>query len=259
MQIRTKTTIGIIAIGVIITIGGVLSKNKFVHIDEMPKSNIHVVILSGHGSIQDGKYQTQGKQSPTWQDGLKIYEGYSCKLLALDLSKKLTENHIDNTIINNYSTDLSLIDRANKINELFNINKKIVGISLHHNAQPVDKADYTDFEGLKGFTSTSTGGATGIEVFTSVGKTESDNIADNYILPAMKRNMPNLHFRNNGKAKEQNFYILSKTKSPHILIEWMFMTTYTDCLIIADDYYRETYINSIVEGYIQYNNSISNK
>ena len=99
MQIKTKTTIGIIAIGVIATIGGVLLKNKFVHINEMPKSNIHVVILSGHGSIQDGKYQTQGKQSPTWQDGLKIYEGYSCKLLALDLSKKLTENHIDNTII----------------------------------------------------------------------------------------------------------------------------------------------------------------
>jgi N-acetylmuramoyl-L-alanine amidase len=189
-------------------------ESPFVHIDQKKKSNKHFVIIAGHGSIDNGKYQTAGKQSPTWNDGLKIYEGYSCKLLALDLVYKLNYSGLDATLLNNYSSDLSLLNRVQKVSELFSQDNRLIVISLHHNAQITTTGDYKDFEGLKGYTSTSTGGATGTEVYTSPGTTESDNFVDNYLLPQLKNYLPDIVFRNGGKAREANFYILSKNAVP---------------------------------------------
>lgn len=227
--------------------------DTFTHVDYIPKSYRHVVIDAGHGSIEDGKYLTAGKQSPTWQDSLKIYEGYSNKLMALDLSYKLSLSHIDNTILNSSASDLTLLERSQKVTELFNIDSRLLLISLHHNAQIATNGDYTDFEGLKGFTSTTTGGASGIEVYTSVGRTESDNFAENYLMPNLKGYLNDLHFRNNGKCKEANFHILAKTPCLAVLIEFMFMTTYTDCLIIADPYYRDAFTTAITVAILNYN------
>lgn len=230
--------------------------DTFRHVDNLPKSNIHVVILSGHGSILNNEYQTAGKQSPTWPDSLKIYEGYSCKLLALELSKKLTYEHIDNTIINNYSSDLSLFNRVELINKLFKTDNRLLMVSIHHNAQPVGNADYVDFEGQKGFTTIAKGGASGIEVYTSPGLTESDNFADNYLMPQLKGYLTDISFRNNGKSKEAGFYVLSKTTCPAVLIEFNFMTTWRpDCLQIADPFYRNAFTSAICTAIIIYNES----
>ncbi|MBN2776226.1 MAG: N-acetylmuramoyl-L-alanine amidase [Bacteroidales bacterium] len=256
MKYQNKTVFGSIAGAIAITVAVLFTSDDktFIHTDNIAKSEVYVGILYGHGPVFDADYTTSGKQSPTWSDGLKIYEGHSNKLLALQLSQKLTYNHIDNILINiNCTADMSLLDRVQKVAAIYNIDSRLFLISLHHNAQPTAKGDYTDFEGQKGFTSTSTGGATGIEVFTSTGYTESDNFTDNYLLPELKSYLPDIHFRNNGKAKEANFYVLKYTPCPAVLIEFMFMTTYTDCLIIADEYYRDAYTAAICEAFKKWN------
>lgn len=257
MQVKSKSYFGAAIAALLIsavTYFAVPEQKTFTHVDYKQRSAAHFVIVSGHGSMLKGKYQTSGKQSPTWPDSLKIYEGYSTKLLAYDLASKLTVAGLDCTIINNYNTDMSLLERVQKVNDLFKFDNRLVLISLHHDAQDARKGDYTDFEGLKGFTSTSTGGATGLTVFTSPGQTESDNFADNYLLPAIKGFLPKLTFRNNGKSKEANFYVLSKSSCPAVLIEFYFMTTWSDCKVIADPTTRNNYTSAISSACINYNN-----
>lgn len=258
MPKQNKSIIGAVIGAAIISVIALFPvKDKtFTHVNYKERSAVHVVIVSGHGSILNSIYQTPGKQSPTWSDSLKIYEGYSCKLLAYNLAYKLTSAGIDVTYINNYNTDMSLYDRAVKVNELWSLDKRILFISLHHNAQNASTGDYTDFEGQKGFTSISSGGASGIDIFTSPGLSESDNFADNYLLPQLKGTLLQCNFRNKGKSREANFYVLTKTKCPAVLIEFNFMTTYKpDCLQIQDPTIRNNYTTAIATAVINYNTS----
>ncbi len=263
MKFNSKTIFGSLSAAIIITIAAIfgIGKDKtFTHLDHKESSKVHYLIVSGHGSILDGEYQTAGKQSPCWPDSLKIYEGFSTKLLTYDLASKLTLAGIDCTIINNYNTDMTLLERVQKVNNLFNIDKRIFLISLHHDAQNASQGDYTDFEGYKGYTSTNTGGATGLTVFTSPGKTESDNFADNYLIPELKKYLPELTYRNSGKNKEANFTVLSKTYCSAVLIEFNFMTTWQpDCKQIADPTVRNKYTSAITSACINYNQYISSK
>ncbi len=229
----------------------------FKHVDELPQSNVHVVITSGHGSILKGEYQTAGKQSPTWPCGLKIYEGFSTKMLALDLSRKLMEHNIDVTYLNNHLYDVPLSIRVQEINEIYRSDSRIILLDLHHNAQPVHNADYTDFEGLKGFFDKPA--ATGIEVFTFPGSQVSRMLADLFFLPHLQEHLPDIFFRHNAKARDGNFYILRQTHCPAILIEFLFMTTYKDALIIANPDYRDAFTNALLYAILDYNEHLNYK
>lgn len=239
-----------------IVMSAVIGITQFTHDSEMPKTNTLYIVVAGHGSFTENMYQTPGKQSPTWEDGLKIYEGYSNRLMALELTLRLTKAGMDVIFLNNELQDMTLQERVTKINAMYEEDKRAVVISLHHNAQPTSTADYVDFEGLGGYTSTSTGGASGIEIFTSPGYTESDIIVNDYIFPELEKTQT-LPFRYGSitKGKEAMFTILSQTKCPALLIEWGFMTTYTDCLIIADEKERQTYINSLTIALLKFNSN----
>ena len=259
---RGKSIVGIAASAIIITIASLFnsgSEKTFTHVDYKETSAIHVYIFSGHSSVINGFYDTPGKQSPTWADSLKIYEGYSTKMLAVDLTLKLMRTGIDVTYVNNLSSDMSLYNRVEKVREMWNLDKRIFVLCLHHDAQNCSNGDYTDFEGLKGFTSTSTGGATGVTVFTSPGYSESDNFADNYLLPALKGNCPELTYRNGGKSKEASFYMLTQTPCPSVLIEFNFMTTHSDCLQIVDPTVRNNYTQAICNAFVNYDNYLISK
>lgn len=231
-------------------------ETSFVHVNEKDKSNICVIVESGHGGINNNVYLTSGKQSPEWSDGLKIYEGYSCKMLATDLVGSLLDADIDAFLLNSEVYDYSNIVRAERVNTWLKLDSRIVFISLHHNAQPTDKADYTDKYGIKGYTK---GGATGIEIFTTKGKTKSDLIAD-YIYTELHNEFTDLKFRcdwsDKDADKEANFTVLSATNCPAVLIEFMFMTTYSDCKIIANKDYRKRYIEALTRAMKAYNQSI---
>lgn len=234
---------------------------SFVHTNKMSKSNIRVAVVSGHGSIYNGSYQTPGKQSPEWSDGMKLYEGYSCKMLAYDLTYKLIQRDIEAFIVNPDAFDMSLVERANRINQFFKLDSRLVVVSLHHNAQAVDRAtaDYVDKYNIAGYLNTRRG-ATGTEVYTSPGQTRSDVIASE-IIKELKIAFPNVVFREDTKDgdpdKESSFYILTRTDCPAVLIEWMFMTTRNpDCLLIASDSARAAYTTAIATALFNYNKSL---
>ncbi len=261
---KTKLVLSIacvIAISTIICYRLYLDKeaalSSFVHVNEKPKSNITVIVESGHGGISNNVYLTAGKQSPEWADGLKIYEGYSCKMLATDLVSSLLDADIDAFLLNSEVYDYSNIVRAERVNEWLGLDNRIVFISLHHNAQPTDKADYTDKYGVKGYLKN---GASGIEIFTSVGQTKSDLIAD-YIYTELFHEFIDLKFRcdwtDKDADKEANFTVLTATKCPAVLIEFLFMTTYSDCKVIANKDYRRRYIEALTRALTFYNSSIN--
>ena len=231
-------------------------ETSFVHVNEKPKCNICVLVESGHGKILNNVYLTSGKQSPEWADGLKIYEGYSCGLLANDLVSSLQKNDIDAFLLNSEAYDYTNLVRAERVNSWMKVDPRIIFISLHHNAQPTDKADYTDKYGIKGYLK---GGATGIEIFTSVGQTKSDLIAT-YIYTELSHEFTDVKFRcdwsDKDADKEANFTVLAASQSPAVLIELLFMTTYSDCLLIADENFRNRYIKALTRAMSAYNQSI---
>lgn len=232
------------------------AETSFVHVNKKAKSNICVIVESGHGGISNNVYLTLGKQSPEWTDGLKIYEGYSCKMLATDFVSSLLDADIDAFLLNSEVCDYSNIVRAERVNSWLKLDSRIIFVSLHHNAQPTNKADYTDKYGVKGYMNN---GATGVEIYTSKGKTKSDLIAD-YIYKELSQEFTDLKFRcdwSDGDAdKEANFTVLTATNCPAVLIEWLFMTTYSDCKIIADKNYRKRYIEALTRAMVAYNQSI---
>ncbi|NCU27398.1 hypothetical protein EOM86_11895, partial [Candidatus Nomurabacteria bacterium] len=111
--------------------------------------------------------------------------------------------------------------------------------------------------GMRGYTSVAAGGATGMESFTSVGWTESDNFNENYLIPELRRAMPDIRWRggkNGNLGKEAGFYMLRNTDCPAVLIEWNFMTTYDpDAKIILDPARQRTYVDAIYNSIDRYN------
>lgn len=230
---------------------------SFRHVNEKSESNICVIVESGHGGINDNTYLTSGKQSPEWADGLKIYEGYSCKMLATDFVSSLLDADIDAFLLNSEVYDYSNIVRAERVNSWLKLDSRIIFISLHHNAQPTDCADFTDKYGVKGFLKN---GASGIEIYTTIGKTKSDLIAD-FIYTELHNEFTDLKFRcdwtDKDADKEANFTVLAATDCPAVLIEFMFMTTYSDCKIIANKDYRRRYVEALTRAMTYYNNSLN--
>jgi N-acetylmuramoyl-L-alanine amidase len=55
-------------------------------------------------------------------------------------------------------------------------------------------------------------------------------------------------------VREANFAILVYSWCPAILIEYGFMTTYTDCQLIVSDYHRKQFNAAIVTGLKKYAN-----
>ena len=57
--------------------------------------------------------------------------------------------------------------------------------------------------------------------------------------------------------KEAPFTVLSKTNCLAVLVEWMFMTTYTDCEFIDSQNNQERYIKAITNAFVRYNNMLN--
>ncbi len=51
-----------------------------------------IILDAGHGGMINGKYQTKGKRSPTWEDGSVLYEG-ECNRQIKDRVMELMQFH----------------------------------------------------------------------------------------------------------------------------------------------------------------------
>lgn len=169
---------------------------------------------NGHGGIIDGVYQTSGKRSPVWDDGTILYEGEFNRAIVNRLVKLCEDNGIDYVNLVDTQKDVSLGDRVRSANSIAkSSDKKCIYVSIHANGFDKESAN-------------------GWSVYTSPGKTKSDDIATILFEKSM-REFKGEYMRKDttdgDPDKESNFYVLVNTSMPAILSENFFMTNYDNC------------------------------
>lgn len=192
---------------------------------------------NGHGGIINGIYQTQGKRSPVWSDKRQLFEGEFNRSIVKRLSLMLEYASIPHQNIVPELEDISLVERVTRANSLYKTDKNCIYISIHANA----------------------GQGTGFEVFSSIGQTKSDAIAE-HIMIAYAKEFPELKMRvdksDKDLDKESNFYVIAKTKMPAVLVECAFMDTLSpDCELLMSEDGRDRIAEAIYDGIISYINS----
>ena len=178
-----------------------------------------LIIDPGHGGMLNGKYQTSGKQFH-FTSGFSFYEGVfnrelASKIVALALSEgRETVDALTGRVISasNYAfspVDVPLATRVSNANRHTG-----VYLSIHANA-------------VGNVTSGPGNDANGFCVYTSVGRSNSDIIADQIVLSMANVQAP-VKLRkdmSDGDADhEAHFYVLDKTRMPAILVECGFFT-----------------------------------
>ena len=177
-----------------------------------------VILDAGHG------IDTPGKRSPIWSNNTQLFEWKFNRDIVDSIIGYLQVANISYVKLVEETQDISLKDRVDRINSIFKEYKdkyKIYLISVHGNA-----ADNVPT-------------ANGIEVFTSIGETKSDIIAE--ITYKKLKNLgwkmrPN---RSNKGGKEENFYILKNSHCPAILTENGFYTNEEECKKMLDFYWQK--------------------
>jgi len=195
------------------------------------------ILDSGHGK------NTPGKRSPVWNDCSILMEWAFNREMSELIHKIGRENGLRVHLLVQEDEDIALnlrVDRQKNLSNLIKNDHKTVLISNHANAADVESAS-------------------GIEVFTSVGETESDKVADLVLIELFKA-FPDVRKRidttDGDMDKEAHFYILKHTSCPAILIEYGFMTNELECKRLMDSNFRETAALAVVDAMMKYEDII---
>jgi len=219
-----------------------IQKDQFETIDEdaedghMSCTSPNIPIIdAGHGGFIDGIYTTGNKKKYTFtgenQNNLEIFEGVINRQIAQKLIKKLKAEDIPFHDLTAFDqNDMSLNQRVKEINKIYKKDKSSYLLSIHSNAAA---------PGLKGTGTT----AHGYEIWTSVGPTDSDEIAE-IALQSYKKYLK--EFRNRG-LKQKNFVVLKRTACPAILVENLFFDNYREAQYLISEEGQEALANCLVD------------
>tara|TARA_R110000803_G_scaffold26355_2_gene62496 strand:+ start:73 stop:711 length:639 start_codon:yes stop_codon:yes gene_type:complete len=196
----------------------------------MSKESKYVWLLdAGHGGINPstGEYVTAGKRSPVWQEGFlnmsQYFEGVGNRQIVDKIAENLDKLNIPYFRICESWEDMPLKERVAKANQYQKVFGNCVYVSIHSDA----------------FTKES---ANGYSIYTSIGETKSDKIAEVFI-DNMQINFPKRKLRKDtrdgDKDKEANFYVLKHTTCSAILIENFFMTNYFECQLLLTPEFQD--------------------
>ena len=186
------------------------------------------ILDNGHGGIIDGVYQTSGKRSPQWEDGTQLFEGEFNRAVVKRIIKLCEKAGIECINLVDTEKDLSLRWRTDKANDIYrerqqSDGKKCIYVSVHAN----------------GFNKES---AHGWSVYTTVGETKSDKIAQvlhekaKVEFPTHKMRMDT---RDGDADKESNFWVLRKVVMPAILSDNFFMTNREESKLLLSEEGRD--------------------
>lgn len=197
------------------------------------KKDIMVILDNGHG------IDTAGKRSPKFSDGSQFFEWKFSRDVVSRIAEKLQKLNIRHFILVPEERDISLTERANRANAIYNQNKdKCFLVSVHANAAGMGNRWMS---------------ARGWSVWTTKGKTKADDIATIF-WKEMKSEFPDHLMRmdtSDGDVDwESNFTILYKTICPAILTENFFQDNQEDCKLLMSEEGREKIANAHV-GAIQ--------
>lgn len=169
---------------------------------------------NGHGGMVDGKYTTAPNKMYVHPWG-PLYEGVFNRNVVNALAVMLSDANIDYNVLVPEDEDVSLKTRVRRANDLYKDDKSCIFVSIHGNAF--------------------NGNAHGFEIFTSVGQTRSDDIAEIFA-EQVEKEFPNRTMRwdltDGDKDKEANFYVLKNTNMPAILTENFFFDNEEDALLM---------------------------
>ena len=182
---------------------------------------MRILLNNGHGKDTAGKRWTFG--------GKTFYEWESNRETVKRVAKKLDALGIPYDIITPEDTDVPLAERARRVNALCAKYGKgnCLLLSVHSNASESHNAR-------------------GISVWTSRGKTKSDEYADIFWQEA-KNWCPNAKmlsdFSDGDHDFEAGFYMVTKTVCPAVLIESFFYDNLTDFNYLLSEEGREAIAN----------------
>jgi N-acetylmuramoyl-L-alanine amidase len=166
-------------------------------------SKTHWIIDAGHGGVKNGKYTTSPSKMHKFPDGFEVYEGVINRAIAKLLYNNLHDRCIDFSLVYDDIEDTPLSSRVSIANNLYAKDNRCIYLSIHSNA----------------------GGGKGFEVFTSKGKTKSDEYAEVFCKQYIT-DFPSRSFRSDKTDgdldKESDFMVLTKTQMPAILVENLF-------------------------------------
>lgn len=190
-----------------------------------------ILIDNGHGK------NTKGKRSP---DGM-FREYLYAREIANGVVEKLKKLGYDAELIVPEEYDVSLTERANRVNKICNSvgNNNALFVSIHCNAA-------SDGQWSK---------ATGWSAYTSRGQTKSDILAEFIYKEAEKRFVGQkirMDKVDGDKDWEDDFTVLTKTKCAAVLTENFFMDNKNDLKFLLSENGKESVINTHVYGIINY-------
>ena len=191
-----------------------------------------ILIDPGHG------IDTPGKRSP---DG-KFLEYLWNRQIADLLLDRFIIMGIDASLVVTETNDISLstrVQRANKVCSKVGASNVIL-LSIHSNAAG---------DGSKWMS------AQGWSCYTSKGKTMSDQIAE-CLYDAFEEEFQDRKIRKDmsdgDRDWEENFYVLTKSKCPAVLLENFFYDNRDECTWLLKDETKERIADAIVKGIVQY-------
>lgn len=172
-----------------------------------------VILDAGHGK------ETPGKRSPKLDNGNRLFEWKFTREICNKIYCLLQSEGIKCIIANRDDVDYKLSERATRINNLYNKEKKhghlSIMISVHGNA--CGNGEWKT--------------AYGWEVFSTKGTTNSDKLAKCFC-NVFKNIFPDKRLRGH---KEENFTIIYKTNCPCVLTENFFYDNKEECELMLSE------------------------
>lgn len=203
----------------------------------MERDDTLILIDNGHG------VNTRGKRSP---DG-KIVEAVYTREIASNVVSGLRRLGYNAELLTPETYDVSLLERVHRVNVKCNSYGKdnVICVSIHCNAAG---------DGSKWLK------ATGWEIWTSEGKTDSDILADHFVQMA-KRNFDGQVIREWKKEegerdKEKNFTLLKSTMCPAVLTENFFMDSKNDVKYLMSQEGKNAIVRCHIDAIVSYLGSI---
>lgn len=195
-----------------------------------------ILIDNGHGN------NTPGKRSP---DG-RLLEWQYAREIAKAVVSRLRNAGYDAELLVTENYDVPLLERVHRANvKCQSLGKEnVIVVSVHCNAAGNGK------EWLK---------ATGWEIWTSEGMTDSDRLAE-WMLRMAELSFPDKirvwRQEQYQRDKEKNFTILKSTLCPAVLTENFFMDNKADVAFLLSEEGKKAIVNCHVLGIINYIESL---
>ena len=191
---------------------------------------LKVIIDNGHGC------NTPGKRSP---DGSLLEWKYT-REIAMRVMVELIAHGVDAERIVKEDIDISLPERCRRANKIYkDSNGNSILVSIHLNA--AGNGEWMN--------------AHGWEIWTSVGQTKSDILADHIAIAAAKE-LPGVKIRtdmSDGDVdKESGFYILKNTLCPAVLTENLFQDNKIEVGFLLSEEGKQKIVDLHVNGILDY-------